>query len=234
MSRCANFEIVQQTPKLCECGCGRETGAYGHSRRRLGQIKGQPKRFLPGHCRRKNGENNPNWRGGRVISCGYVRVFSPEHPRADKRGYVGEHVLAVEKAIGHFLSLPHIPHHVDRNKRNNVNSNLVACEDLQYHSLLHERQKALDACGDVHKRKCQLCRTWDHVENLNRYGTVYGHKACLKKRDRERKDRRLLMRAGSMQAGPDFGPGGMRGDFLKWVQGVQKEERDSLKGESHA
>lgn len=34
---------------LCECGCGKLAGVYLQSHPAKGQIKGQPKRFLPGH-----------------------------------------------------------------------------------------------------------------------------------------------------------------------------------------
>ena len=50
------------------------------------------------------GENNPNWRGGRFKSHGYVRVSAPNHPRAFANGYVLEHILVWENV--HNKSLP--------------------------------------------------------------------------------------------------------------------------------
>ena len=35
--------------KLCECGCGQPAPIARSTRRKHGQIKGQPGRFIPGH-----------------------------------------------------------------------------------------------------------------------------------------------------------------------------------------
>ena len=44
---------------------------------------------------------NGNWKGGRVAGKkGYVRVWMPEHPRADSIGYVYEHILVLERSLG--------------------------------------------------------------------------------------------------------------------------------------
>jgi hypothetical protein len=34
---------------------------------------------------------------------GYMMIFSPEHPRADKGKYVFEHVLVMEQMLGRYL-----------------------------------------------------------------------------------------------------------------------------------
>jgi hypothetical protein len=39
------------------------------------------------------GTNNPNWKGGRKKCHGYWLVKKPDHPQANKRGYVMEHRL---------------------------------------------------------------------------------------------------------------------------------------------
>src|SRR3990167_9345289 len=50
------------------------------------------------------GEKHHNWKGGRnKDSSGYVNIYQPYHPNADKRGYVLEHRLITEKHIGRFL-----------------------------------------------------------------------------------------------------------------------------------
>lgn len=43
------------SPKLCECGCGRPTTISRHTDRRRGEVKGQPNRFIVGH----NGSDGP-------------------------------------------------------------------------------------------------------------------------------------------------------------------------------
>ena len=53
-----------------------------------------------------------------------------------------------EKHFGYPLSGAHPVHHFDYNRKNNANTNLVICEDRNYHGLLHRRQRALRLTGD--------------------------------------------------------------------------------------
>jgi hypothetical protein len=39
---------------FCECGCGAKTSLVKMTSRRQGVVKGEPRRFLPGHHRRKS------------------------------------------------------------------------------------------------------------------------------------------------------------------------------------
>lgn len=74
----------------------------------------------------KKGQNNPYWRGGRYIdrTNGYVLVHKPDHPFARKKGYVFEHRLVVEKAIGRYLREIEIVHHRNKVKTDNRVENL--------------------------------------------------------------------------------------------------------------
>jgi len=61
-----------------------------------------------------HGENNPRWKGGRVLdSHGYTRIFFPgQHDYKGKnQKYVLEHVLIMEKYLGRKLKHPEIIHH---------------------------------------------------------------------------------------------------------------------------
>src|SRR5882672_9646293 len=93
----------------------------------------------------------------------------------DSRGYInfkidgiskGEHVLIVEKVLGKKLPEEAEVHHVDGNKSNNDPKNLVVCPDSAYHKLLHQRQRALDACGHADWLKCQRCLQYDDPKNM--------------------------------------------------------------------
>lgn len=96
----------------------------------------------------------------------YVVVHAPGHPRAGTKGFVLEHILVAEKALGHHLPKSAQVHHVDENGQNNAPSNLVICQDQQYHKLLHRRMKALAATGNADAMQCNVCGAWDEPKNL--------------------------------------------------------------------
>ncbi len=105
------------------------------------------------------GSTHPNWKGGRYES-GRAYIHKPEHPNSDCRGYIMEHILIAEAALGFYLPEKSVIHHIDGNPLNNSNSNLVICQDQGYHHLLHCRQRALAGCGDANKRYCSICNEW--------------------------------------------------------------------------
>ncbi len=148
---------------ICECGCGQKTNLA--SRKGNGYEKGESKRFIIGHQ-----GNLAKYRGGKAVhSCGYEQTLVKNHPRADQRGYVSDHILACEKALGKYLPKEAIPHHIDGNKKDNDSINLVLCQDRAYHNLLHRREKALKECGHASWRKCGICKKYDSPEKIAIY-----------------------------------------------------------------
>lgn len=111
----------------------------------------------------RNGErsNMPRWPNGsrpRVMARGYVIVKDIHHPRADSNGYVYQHIIVAEGALGRPLKAPNCIHHVNENKSDNRPRNLVICEDQAYHSLLHVRQRVIERGGDPNTQKiCAAC-----------------------------------------------------------------------------
>jgi hypothetical protein len=110
-----------------------------------------------------------NWRGGRTTSGnGYVYVEAFDHPRADSRGRMYEHIIMIEAAIGRLLPQKACVHHVNEIKNDNRNDNLVVCENQAYHLLLHARTRAYYATGNAHSIKCAYCRKWMLPDNPER------------------------------------------------------------------
>lgn len=92
--------------------------------RKLGLYKDQDIEFINRSLARK-GSCSSTWNGGiRITSHGYRQILRPEHPRADKSGYVIEHIVIFEEETG--ISIPDhcCIHHLNGDKSDNRISNL--------------------------------------------------------------------------------------------------------------
>ena len=107
----------------------------------------------------------------------------------DKNGYHREmdngkekfsHVIIIEKILGRKFPIGSVTHHVDGNKLNNINSNLVLCDSIKYHFLLHSRTRALKSCGHANWPKCVRCLQYDDPKNMYIHPTkTYAyHRKC--------------------------------------------------------
>src|SRR5574343_188902 len=119
-------------------------------------------------------KNNYSWR------------VSPNHPHCISRNRIYEHIAVVEDVLGKYLPKDAVVHHINGIRHDNTKHNLVVCQDKYYHELLHLRQNALKACGNVNWRKCQFCKEYDSVDNLtickrsDHNGISYRHPLCYK------------------------------------------------------
>ncbi|HUU98430.1 MAG TPA: HNH endonuclease [Phycisphaerae bacterium] len=100
--------------------------------------------------RNQVGESNSSWKGGRVLQAksarqrgerasfgnGYYYLRIPDHPNANKGGYVAEHIVVATRARGRQLRADEVVHHIDLNKHNNVPDNLVIAL-RQPHAIWH-------------------------------------------------------------------------------------------------
>lgn len=101
--------------------------------------------------------NNPERMVRKDTGYAFLRVHG--HPRADTHGYVFEHIIVAERAMGKYLTEPHQVHHVNFVRHDNSNTNLVICEDQSYHGILHARTRILKAGGDPDLHKfCTICK----------------------------------------------------------------------------
>ena len=155
--------MSQEIPKgYCQCGCGEKTNLARQTWPKYGHVKGEFFKYLQGHAKGKKREAHRNWKGGKKISNGYALVNMPEHPRASSSGYVYEHIVIAEKALGKPLPKKAVVHH--GNGKNG--SSLVICQDQAYHMLLHRRMRALKVCGHANWLKCTYCKQYDDTKNL--------------------------------------------------------------------
>lgn len=81
-----------------------------------------------------------------------------------RRIEVWQHVA--ENALGRTLPSSVQVHHVDGDKSNNKNSNLVICPNQAYHNLLHLRTDAINNGAPAYFRKCPYCKLYDDPENM--------------------------------------------------------------------
>ena len=81
------------------------------------------------------GSNSPCYKGGYVSVQGY-RIFS------NKNHKQAEHRVIAEKALGRLLQRGECVHHIDGNKTNNENDNLLICS-IAYHQCLRARMAEL-------------------------------------------------------------------------------------------
>lgn len=140
-----------------------------------------------------------------ITSLGYVRIRSPNHPRASK-GSVYQHVLVAEAALKKFLPDGAVVHHIDGNRANNRNDNLLVCNQ-GYHRLLHQRMDALAACGHAGWRKCYHCGLYSDPQRMVPRGDASGatptyyHRECENEYNRKR---HALKKQGTKQVAKKY------------------------------
>jgi len=144
---------------LCKCDCGNlSTVEYYNLYSGRTKSCGCLNRENSIHRgRNRAGANNPNWKNGRKKDIhGYILIYYPNHPASNSNKYIQEHRLIVEKAIGRPLKKTECVHHFDEVKDNNVNTNLVACQDWGYHQTLHKRTRRLKMTKNQSKKRSDL------------------------------------------------------------------------------
>ena len=110
------------------------------------------------HPEGRRGEAASNWRGGiNRVASGYIYRYKPEHPYANKRGYVMEHRLVVEEHLRRFLLPTEVVHHKNHVKDDNRIENLEVM-GVRKHRVLHltasERLQKLE--GWLEKQGIQI------------------------------------------------------------------------------
>lgn len=111
------YEVERKT--VAEIG-----GLLGHSSKAVNKAC---KRFGFRMRRRgpKSGDEHPGWKGGRTVDkSGYILVYRPDHPACNNSGYVREHRLVCELALGRTLGPNEVVHHRNDDPADNRPENL--------------------------------------------------------------------------------------------------------------
>lgn len=114
----------------------------------------------------------------------HVQASAPHHPNTSSSGCVYEHILVAERALGKLLPRGVQVHHVNGDNRDNVNRNLVICQDVAYHKLLHVRTRIVKAGGDPNTQKvcgdCGICQPFENF-NIRRSSKSTGRQSICRK-----------------------------------------------------
>lgn len=121
---------VLTDPPLCECGCG------GTVTVREGR---KWRRFITNHHQRlQGGQNSPRWTGGTTrTSGGYVLMKMPNHPRAQKSGYVRRCIIVAEEKLGRSLVEGEVVHHINERRDDDRPENISVLSSQSAHVALH-------------------------------------------------------------------------------------------------
>ena len=123
---------------LCECGCGKPTPIAKVTWRKLRRFRGHPMPYAHGHNPKRKGDASHKWKGGRwTHKSGYIYAYTPEHPAANRDGYVLEHRLVAEQTIGRYLTTLEIVHHINGIKTDNRPENLVVTTRAEHERDFH-------------------------------------------------------------------------------------------------
>ena len=89
----------------------------------------------------KFGPESSHWKGGIYIHKGYTFVVMPYHPNANALGYIKRSRLVMESMLMRYLTQSEVVHHIDRNKMNDNEDNLMLFPSHSEHRVWETKQK---------------------------------------------------------------------------------------------
>lgn len=95
------------------------------------------------------------------ICNGYNMIYMPQHHRANKDGFVYEHIVVAEEKLGRLLYDEEVVHHINHIRNDNSPDNLMVFATGSDHTIFHSSGKC-ELVGDHYigirrKNYCKVC-----------------------------------------------------------------------------
>ena len=94
------------------------------------------------NSKNKRGVNSPLFGGDHINWYGYKVALVSQKEKKTK--YIAEHRIIAERALGKRLKRDEVVHHIDLDKTNNKNNNLLVCTH-SYHRTIHHNMAQMYA-----------------------------------------------------------------------------------------
>lgn len=90
----------------------------------------------------QTGERAAHWQGGEAIQRGgRMKIYLPDHPEANARGYVWRARVVAEQTIGRPLQPEEVVHHIDGDETNDAPENLMVFPNQAEHARHHGKMR---------------------------------------------------------------------------------------------
>ena len=118
---------------------------------------------------------NPSRYGGHIKhrKDGYIYVYVPEHPYSSKEGYVMEHILVMEEAIGRYITRDESVHHKNKVRDDNRLENLELMTS-KAHSAYHIKERHNNNQIKYHTVKVKNVTTGEVFNSCREGAKKYG------------------------------------------------------------
>ena len=122
---------------------------------------------------------------GRTVALGYVFIRREGTKLHGGGAYKQEHIIVAERALGKPLPAGSVVHHHNQVRDDNANTNLIICQDRQYHNLLHLRMRTVAFGGDPNTHR--YCGGCGALKPHSEFGQSYPQcKPCVAIKNKKR------------------------------------------------